>query len=162
MIFASVGSMLPFDRFVRAVDEWAAANPGIPVFLQIGDGAYRPRHAESARILPHQDYVARLAQCRLFVAHAGIGSIVQALEIGKQILMLPRLARLGEHTTDHQLHTIERFRGTPGLRVAGDTDALKAEMSTLLAAPLSGGAAPPPYAPPEMIARIRDYLRAPR
>ena len=25
MIFASVGSMLPFDRLVQAVDEWAQA-----------------------------------------------------------------------------------------------------------------------------------------
>ena len=51
MIFASVGSMLPFDRFVHGVDEWAAANPGTPVFAQIGNGAavLPPRHVLGTR-----------------------------------------------------------------------------------------------------------------
>ncbi|MFD2579020.1 hypothetical protein ACFSTD_11260 [Novosphingobium colocasiae] len=32
VIFASVGSMLPFERMVRWVDQWAGANPEAPVF----------------------------------------------------------------------------------------------------------------------------------
>jgi UDP-N-acetylglucosamine transferase subunit ALG13 len=162
MIFASVGSMLPFDRLVRAVDEWAADNRDIPVFLQIGNGSYRPVHAECARMLAHHDYAARLKECRLFIAHAGIGSIVQALEIGRQTLMLPRLARLGEHTTDHQLHTVARFRETPGLRVAEDTAGLKEQIGALLADPLPGAASLPPHAPAEMLARVRGFLQAAR
>src|SRR5687768_13648940 len=98
MIFASVGSMLPFDRFVQAVDEWAAANPQTPVYLQIGNGTYEPRHAEWVRIMPHAEYSRRLRECTLFVAHVGMGSILQSLEARKQMLLLPRLQRLGEHT----------------------------------------------------------------
>lgn len=94
MIFTSVGSMLPFDRLVRAVDDWAAANRHVPVLIQIGDGTYQPRHADWVRIMPHDLYARRLAECTLFVAHVGIGSIFQALEARKQLLMLPRLATL--------------------------------------------------------------------
>ncbi len=36
MIFVTVGEQLPFDRLVRAVDEWAAAS-GKEVFAQIGN-----------------------------------------------------------------------------------------------------------------------------
>lgn len=160
MIFASVGSMLPFDRLARAVDDWAGANPRVPVLIQIGDGTYQPRHAEWVRLMPHDLYLRRLAECALFVAHAGIGSIVQALEARKQLLMLPRLARLGEHTTDHQLHTVARFRDTPGLEIADDVPALEAAMARLIDTPLTGHAAIAPHAPTAMTDRLRDFLSA--
>jgi hypothetical protein len=85
--------------------EWAAANPGIPVKIQIGKGEYEPRHAKWVRKLALPDYQARVAGCALFVAHCGMGSIISAIEAGKPILMLPRLQAMGEHNTDHQLAT---------------------------------------------------------
>jgi len=160
MIFASVGSMLPFDRLVRAVDDWAAANRQVPVLIQIGDGTYQPRHADWVRMMPHHLYARRLAECTLFVAHVGIGSIFQALEARKQLLMLPRLAKLGEHTTDHQLHTVARFRDTGGLRVVETVPALQAEMTHLLDTPLETERGLSPYASPAMTDRIRDFLGA--
>ena len=131
-IFASVGSMLPFDRFVRAVDDWAGDHPDTPVLIQIGDGAYEPRHADWVRMVPHGRYMALLEGCRLFVAHCGIGSMVQALEIGKPLMMMPRVASLGEHTTEHQRHTAERFHDTPGLTIVDDAAALHAAIDTHL------------------------------
>ena len=40
MIFVTVGSQLPFDRLVRAVDDWAAGNGGAAAFAQIGASSY--------------------------------------------------------------------------------------------------------------------------
>ena len=136
MIFASVGSMLPFDRFVQAVDDWALANPSEEVFIQIGEGEYEPKHAPWVRIMPHQEYKRRLETCDLFVAHVGMGSILQGLEARKQMLLLPRHASLKEHTTDHQLHTADRFRATPGRLIVDDVPELQAAMTRLLAEPL--------------------------
>ena len=158
MIFASVGSMLPFDRFVQAVDDWAATNRQTPVFVQIGNGAYEPRHAEWVRIMPHDEYSRRLRECTLFVAHVGMGSILQSLEARKQMLLLPRHKSLGEHTTDHQLDTVKRFRDTPGLRIAEDEVELKRLMGELLANPLPSGDAIPAKASPQLIDNIRAYL----
>lgn len=162
MIFASVGSMLPFDRFVRAVDEWARDNPDQPIFVQIGDGEYQPQHAPWARIIAHSEYRARLAECSLFVAHVGMGSILQGLELRKQMLLLPRHASLKEHTTEHQLHTADRFRDTKGLRIVDDTDALKASITELLATPLEPSEAISPVAPPEMVENVAYFLRTGR
>ena len=158
MIFASVGSMLPFDRFVTAVDRWAGANPGCEVFLQIGDGQYEPVNCPWARIVTHSEYQRRLAECTLFVAHVGMGSILQALEIGKQMLLMPRHAALREHTTDHQLHTATKFRDTPGLLIVDDVDTLGREMTRLVETPMQGSAGISPFAPPAMIDRIRSFL----
>jgi UDP-N-acetylglucosamine transferase subunit ALG13 len=158
MIFASVGSMLPFDRLTRAVDEWAAANPSTSVFLQIGDGDYIPRNAQWSRLVSHEDYLRRLADCDLFVAHVGIGSIIQALEIGTRMIMLPRLASLGEHTTEHQLHTAARFGNSPGLTIVDTTDALKASMDEYAEQPLAHERRIPAFAPSHLTDKIRHFI----
>jgi len=158
MIFASVGSMLPFDRLVEGVDAWAGANPQVPVFLQIGNGSYEPVNCEWSRIMPHQDYQRRLAECTLFVAHVGMGSILQALEIAKQMLLLPRHASLREHTTDHQLHTADKFRDIKGLLIVDDVAAMQLEMSRLVAQPMAGSEGIPHFAPPAMTEKVRDFL----
>lgn len=158
MIFASVGSMLPFERFTRAVDAWSAANPTTDVLIQIGDGDYEPRHARWVRMMPHKAYSEALAACDLFVAHVGIGSILQALERGKQMLMLARRASLGEHTTEHQLHTVARFSHTPGLEFAENVVSLQFKMTELLRQPSIAGPVIAPYAPPEMCDRIGAFL----
>jgi UDP-N-acetylglucosamine transferase subunit ALG13 len=160
VIFVSVGSMLPFDRLVRAVDAWAAAHPGTPVFAQIGEGEFQPAHCEWTRMLAHDEYSRRLDACRLFVAHVGMGSILQAMERQKQALLMPRLAAQREHTTDHQLHTAEKFGSRPGIRIVSDGDALQAEMTRLLDRPLEGSAALSPFAPPTTTDRLRSYLLA--
>jgi UDP-N-acetylglucosamine transferase subunit ALG13 len=158
VIFASVGSMLPFDRFVRAVDEWARDNPQQPVFIQIGDGEYEPKHAPFTRVMPMSQYRQRLRDCDLFVAHVGMGSILQALEEKKQMLLLPREHALGEHTTDHQMHTAARFGHLPGLKIVFDLDSLKLQMSQLLAAPMPTGEGISDQAAPELIAGVAAFL----
>lgn len=160
MIFASVGSMLPFDRLVQAVDEWAAQNPTEEVYLQIGRGEYEPRHAPFVRMMPHTEYRQRLESCDLFVAHVGMGSILQSLEVKKQLLMLPRLASLREHTTDHQLHTAARFRDVEGLLIVDDVAALQSAMTRLLREPLASSAGLSRYAPQPMIDNVAGFLTA--
>ena len=158
MIFASVGSMLPFDRLVRAVDAWAGTHPSEEVFVQIGDGEFEPQHAAWARIVPHSEYRQRLEQCDLFVAHVGMGSILQALEIGKQMLLLPRLASQREVTTDHQLHTAQQFGDKPGVMIVSDELALQTAISDLLSSPLERTGAISQYAQPELIKNIANFL----
>lgn len=158
VIFVSVGSMLPFDRLVQAADDWAAANPDEPIFIQIGEGAYEPRHAPWTRIMPHSEYRARLEGCALFVAHVGMGSILQGLEARKQMLLMPRLASQREHTTDHQLHTAARFKDTPGLMIVDDVPALQANMTRLLKTPMKASSGIPRFASSAMTERVAQFL----
>jgi UDP-N-acetylglucosamine transferase subunit ALG13 len=160
MIFASVGSMLPFDRLVMAVDAWAAANPSEEVFLQIGRGEYEPKHAPFVRMMPHTEYRRRLDDCDLFVAHVGMGSILQSLETRKQLLMLPRLAALKEHTTDHQLHTAARFRDVEGLLIVDDVAELQGAMSRLLREPLAASEGISRFATQPLIDNVSAFLTA--
>lgn len=157
MIFVTIGSMFPFDRLIRVMDGWAAANPGAELLAQVGTGSYRPSHMPWVRRLDQGDFARTVAAARLVVAHAGMGSVITADEFGKPIVILPRLRERGEHTTDHQLATAAWLRGKPGIHVA-DRDE---DLGPRIAEALASGVAGPRFAPaasPEFLARIRQYI----
>lgn len=158
MIFVSVGSMMPFDRLVRGMDEWAAAHAGTPVVMQIGNGKYEPRHAAFVRMLPVADYRARLAEATLFVAHAGMGSIISAIEAGRPLVMLPRLQWLGEHNTDHQLATAATIGQRAGLHVVAAVDDLGPCIDALLKGDGTVPAPIAPFASAELIGHVRAFI----
>ncbi|WP_419815546.1 glycosyltransferase [Glacieibacterium sp.] len=162
MIFVSVGSMMPFDRLVQAVDAWAAAHPGTPVLAQIGNGKFEPRHAKFVRLMPVADYRRAVAEASLFVAHAGMGSIITAIEAGKPLLMLPRLQALGEHNTDHQLATVRNVGNRAGLHHVLTDAELGPAIDALLGQP---GEAPAPisaFASEELLGNVRDFVHGRR
>ena len=162
MIFLSVGTQEPFDRLAAAVDQWAAVHD-VPVFGQLGamkPGSYRPQHFEWSAFLPADQYLDKLRESRLLVAHVGMGSIISALTHGKPLVMLARRASLGEHRNEHQLASAERFRGRPGLHVADDEQEVGARIDAVLAeAGKRGAGGLSPHATPELIAALRGFLQ---
>jgi UDP-N-acetylglucosamine transferase subunit ALG13 len=157
VIFVTIGSMFPFDRLTRAMDGWAAANPGAELLAQIGTGAYEPSHMPWVRRLDQADFSRTVAAARLIVAHAGMGSVITADQFGKPIVILPRLQERGEHTTDHQIATAAWLRDKPGIHVADRDEDLAPRIAEALAAE----APEPRFAPAagaEFLARIRQSI----
>jgi UDP-N-acetylglucosamine transferase subunit ALG13 len=160
VIFVTIGSMFPFDRLIRAMDAWAAARPETAgdMLAQIGEGEYRPAHMRWVTRLGIAEYEATVAQARLVVAHAGVGSVVTAGEHGRPIVVLPRRAHLGEHTSDHQMQTAGWLRGKPGVQVA-ETEADLADcIDRALAEDAAAAGRLARSADPVFIARLRDFL----
>ena len=120
MIFVTVGTQLPFDRMVRTIDQWAGARSYGEVFAQIGPAKYRPKNIPWAEFLDADECRRKIEQADVVVAHAGMGSILTALELGKPIVIMPRLSALGEHRNDHQLATAKRFLAQGRVIVAFD------------------------------------------
>ena len=109
MIVLNVGTeSFGFDRLVRAVDE-AALGLGEPVFAQIGSCAHEPRAMEHARLVPFDELRARLTSASRVVCHAGAGTTLLAMSLGHVPVLLPRLAKHGEHVDDHQVEFAERL-----------------------------------------------------
>ncbi len=110
MIFLTVGTSFPFDRLVRSVDD--LLDEGVieeEVFAQVGVGGYRPRHMECCELLDKAAFDARVEAADSLVSHAGMGTITNALEHGKPLLVMPRLKRHGELVNDHQIATARKF-----------------------------------------------------
>ncbi|RAK58138.1 glycosyltransferase [Phenylobacterium deserti] len=124
MIFVTVGVQLPFDRLIRTMDEWASTRRRRDVLAQVGASTYVPRSLETRPFLKADELETVLQDAELIVAHAGMGSIITALELCKPIFILPRRAALGEHRNDHQLATATRMAAQPNVTVADDEQSL--------------------------------------
>lgn len=125
MIFATVGTQLPFDRLIIALDNWGRLNPDVEVFAQIGRGDYQPQHISWTREVDPQKFRDLMDQCDTVVAHAGMGTIITAMELGKRVIVMPRRASLGEHRNEHQLATAARLEHLNGLQVVQEAEGLE-------------------------------------
>jgi UDP-N-acetylglucosamine transferase subunit ALG13 len=118
MIFVTVGTQGHFDRLVRAVDLWAGARGRPDVFAQIGPSDYQFKHIQVEKFIEPMDFRKRVEMASLVIAHAGMGSIITALELGKRIIVMPRRASMGEHRNDHQVATAKKFAQQGRIEVA--------------------------------------------
>jgi UDP-N-acetylglucosamine transferase subunit ALG13 len=161
LIFLTVGTQEPFDRLVRAVDDWAGTHD-LPVFGQLGRltaDSYRPQNFAFEPFLSADEFQERLEGCRLLVAHAGMGSIISALTWGKPLLMMARRASLGEHRNEHQLATAVKFASRPGLHVAADAAAVGPLIDRLLEGATEAGTGLSPWASPGLLAAVEAFVR---
>jgi UDP-N-acetylglucosamine transferase subunit ALG13 len=159
VIFVTVGSLYGFDRLIQAADAAAPRFPEHEFFAQIGDGAYLPANMSHARLLDRGAFKATIANTQLIIAHAGMGSVITAMESAIPIILAPRSYELGEHNTDHQAATARWLQDRPGISVCFDTAQLGNAIAAALANRL-GAAQMPRTAPPAFLDRIRDYIRS--
>ena len=160
MFFATVGTQLPFDRLLAGVDSWAALNPGIPILAQTGPTARRFAHVATVRELDQAAFRARFAEARLVVAHAGMGTILSATELGKPVILMPRLARFGEHRNDHQRDTAAEMARLSNVTVVEDGEALHAALDAARARGFAFASDMPgaSEAAAPLIAALRDFV----
>lgn len=159
MIFLTVGTQLPFDRLVSAVDAWAATRGRSDIFGQISDpgpDGYRPKHFEWVADLDPGDFDARFRSASHIVAHAGMGTIISALGASKPLLIMPRRAHLGEQRNDHQFATAQRIGARTGILTAFEADEVADRLDALLDRTAEGGPAISRFADP----RLTDAIRA--
>lgn len=156
MIFVTVGHQMPFDRLVRGVDEWAGANGRDDVFAQIGSGEYVPSHVEHAEKIGPEEFRRRMAEADAVVAHAGMGTILTALELGVPILVMPRVGRLKETRNDHQIATAQRFKAQGRLEVAMDETELGGALDRLTG--LKSAPTINPEASPGLLDAVRGFI----
>jgi exopolysaccharide biosynthesis glucuronosyltransferase PssE len=156
VIFVTVGTQLAFDRLIRTVDSWAADERRPPVFAQIGPSSLTPRYVEHARFIGPEECAERMREATAIVAHAGMGTILTALELGTPLLVMPRKASFGEHRNDHQLATARRFAELGRVHVAYDEVELPRCLDELQHA-----AAQPRisrYASDELVSELRAFI----
>ena len=161
MIFLTIGTHEPFDRLVAAVDAWAGET-GTEVFAQITERAeFIPQHMAYMHHIDPAEYATRCEAAPFLIAHAGMGSILAALELAKPIVLLPRRGHLGETRNDHQYATVRKFGSRPGILVAKTEDVLPrrlAEAQALVAAGNAGDRPISPYAEARLIDAVRAVI----
>ncbi|MDB5342802.1 MAG: pssE [Schlesneria sp.] len=163
MIFVTVGNMDPFDRLIRAVDQWVSERSLTEdVFAQIGKGAYHPQNCKYIPFLTPAEFKNKFANARVVVSHAGMGTIITSLEMRKPIVVMPKRANLGEQRNEHQLATVRHFRRSKQVLVADSELELGSVLDQVLATDVddsaeAGGEASWP-ADPALIQFVRAFV----
>jgi UDP-N-acetylglucosamine transferase subunit ALG13 len=156
MIFVTVGTQVHFDRLIRTVDEWAGSRGRSDVFAQVGPSNYLAKQIETKPFIGPEEFRKAVESASVIVAHAGMGSIITALELGKRIIVMPRRAALGEQRNDHQLSTAKRFAAQGRIIVALNEQELLEKLDHLDATvELDRLGA---HASPDLIATIRTFV----
>lgn len=155
MILITVGAQMPFPRLVDAVDQWASKHPDTRVFSQVGDQD-PPRNMDSTPFLGPDELRSRIAAAEIVVAHAGMGTIITCLELGRPLIVFPREGARRETRNDHQIATADRFGQRPGVWVARTVDELHDLLDRRVELRGSTPSAPAPS--PSLIATIKAVV----
>lgn len=105
MILVVVGTQEPFDRLVKAIDDWAGKTGYKDIYGQISRATYLPINFKFTDFIPPKQFNEEFQTADIIVGHAGMGIIIQALQHSKPIIVMPRLAGFHETRNDHQLST---------------------------------------------------------
>ena len=154
MIFVTIGTQLPFDRLIKIIDE-LAPQLNEEVVAQVYQCGFTPKNIKTVDFLAPDEFNTFFDKARLIISHAGMGTILSALQKDKPIIVFPRIAALGEHRNEHQLATARKFKEMGTVNVAMDEEELASmllngDQTTLLHIGNS--------ASPSLIQSIKDFI----
>jgi beta-1,4-N-acetylglucosaminyltransferase len=138
LILVSLGTHeQPFERALDLVEALAGEED---VVVQHGHTPARPGTSgvRWLRFVSYEEMVALVREASGVLCHAGVGTVMTTLGLGRTPVVVPRLRRLGEHVDDHQLQ-ITRALAARGLVVPlyEDDDPLAA-LQAAAANPVTG------------------------
>ena len=113
MIFVTLGTQdKPFARLIEAVEKQVKlGNIKEEVIVQAGCTKYKTEE-ERIKIVDYmemKEFNKKVEAARIIITHAGVGTIIQALEENKKIIAAARKKEYGEHVNNHQEQILENF-----------------------------------------------------
>lgn len=154
MIFVTIGTQLPFDRLIRIIDN-LAPQLNEEIIAQVYKCGFTPKNIKTVEFIAPDEFNSLFDKARLIISHAGMGTILSALQKNKPIIVFPRIAALGEHRNEHQLATARKFKEMGTVNVAMDEEELTALLlnGELTALQHIGNSASP-----SLIQSIEDFI----
>lgn len=127
-VFVSVGTQLPFERLISYVESVFLGTEH-NVFIQTaGVERKEDKNICYKNYLSPNEYNKYINWCDIMISHAGMGTIITSLEENKPLIIVPRLASLGEHRNEHQLATSKKFEDSAVIKVAKSKEELEAHI----------------------------------
>ena len=135
-VVVTVGSMHhPMTRLVKHLNDVLPEDA--EVVWQLGHTPAIPdmRATRIADFVSHDELTELMSEAHVVVCHAGVGSVLQAVSVGRSPILVPRRIEHGEHVDEHQ-EQIANHLGELGLATPLDAEDLTTDH--LLAAATRG------------------------
>ena len=92
MILVTVGThSQPFDRLVKAADNYAESHKNETVIIQKGVSDYKCEAAESFDFCPKDEMSHYIEKADIIVMQGGWGAMQEAIDDGRRIVAVPRI-----------------------------------------------------------------------
>ena len=107
MILVFVGTnFFSFDRLLKAVDLHVHTNHSI--VMQLGVSRYVPANSNYFDYKDKKSIINLIQECDLVITHGGFGTMMEAVDLGKKIIAVPRKLEFGE-CLDNQEELVRYF-----------------------------------------------------
>jgi UDP-N-acetylglucosamine transferase subunit ALG13 len=127
-VVVTVGSMQhPMTRLVKELE--AVLPEDAEVAWQLGNTPPIPgmRASRIEKFVGHDELTDLMSDAHVVVCHAGVGSVLQAVSVGKSPILVPRRPEHGEHVDEHQ-EQIAAQLGKRGIATAVDAEDLTTDL----------------------------------
>lgn len=107
MIFVTLGT---FEmQFKRLLNEIESLNLKEEVIIQSGYNEFSSNKYTVIKFMNKDEFRNNLINADIVICHGGVGSILEALNLNKKIIAIPRLSKYNEHVDDHQVEIVNKF-----------------------------------------------------
>lgn len=105
MIFVITGTeTYPFNRLIAELDRLKREKHILDdVYIQLGSCTYKPEYCTWDNWLPFDSMCEQIQKAETVIAHAGAGTTLLCLELGKTPIIVTRQKCYNEHVDDHQM-----------------------------------------------------------
>jgi len=118
-----------YDRLVEAVDELVGS--GViteEVIAQTGYSSYKPKHMTVMEFCSPMEFRDLIGKARLVISHAGMGTIIETVQLLKPLVAVPRRKSLGEVDDEHQFATAKQLEKEGKILVAYELNELPGKL----------------------------------
>jgi len=140
---------------LSVIDAWAADSEE-DIFAQTGPSELHLANIRHKQFLSPDEFNQYVADCSVMIAHAGMGSILTAMQQGRPIIIMPRRVKFRETRNDHQVATAQELSSRAGIFVAMDETELKQQLERVHL--LATGNVVGSYASDELLAAISHFI----
>ncbi|WP_270333578.1 glycosyltransferase [Ligilactobacillus acidipiscis] len=110
MIFVTVGTHeQPFNRLVKKMD-LIAKDLNEKVIIQSGYSTYMPKYATFKKFMDYENIKKNYNNARIIITHGGPSSFLDAIQLGKIPIVVPRQKKYGEHINNHQVEFCKKVQ----------------------------------------------------
>jgi UDP-N-acetylglucosamine transferase subunit ALG13 len=113
-----------FERLVREMDK-VAGKIDEEVIMQIGGTKYIPLNAKHFGFGTEDEVKLLCQKARIVVTHGGVGTILNVLQEGATVVVVPRLERYDEAIDDHQLVFVQELEKQGKITAVYDVERLE-------------------------------------